>query len=426
MDAIKRSTAALLFSTTKGPKEGEGIQRSQRVANVLLDEFRATARATATDVGEIAKAFHEVEVPLTALRKSPADAMRLADSATRTAKVYERSAGDVAKMVTDFIKTGQIDKSDPLGFRIWKEAGVGFFSSARTRAAGVEKALVKLGKPVKEVMRDSAAVQKRWKILADEVLERTVRPLFDRIVLRAAQLVDWTDRHHDKIVKIVDKVGTMGLRLWDILENLVVGSYVIAKWVLGWDDVGKSVNDSLRPFQSLWSILDGIAQSFQTISVAVDHALNPSATSGAKLETAVKSAQLKFLNAMKPWLADVDKPGSPFKPVVDQIYRHLEAFEEDITAQEKALGMRPTTEKGRAAEAKAKGFGLSAEERKALLESIFGSKRPLINIESVQIHQDFRQTDPDAVAVEMVNTFEKLSEAATRSSVGGVATTHGG
>jgi hypothetical protein len=124
-------------------------------------------------------------------------------------------------------------------------------------------------------------------------------------------------------------------------------------------------------------------------------------------------------------------------PAVGGFFKQMKGYQKDLQADliksgervralEKAAGLGGLTETTRALKRKEEGFGMSKEERDSLFKRFGGQKLKIEqNIAKVEIHQDFKDQDPDRVMVEFISDMERLGETALQSTAGGEADVFG-
>jgi hypothetical protein len=135
---------------------------------------------------------------------------------------------------------------------------------------------------------------------------------------------------------------------------------------------------------------------------------------------------LKMLDIVELWMDFVQKLPVVGKKLLDDDTKRTfqnwkKGFELHVKKEEKDNGIT-----GDLSAFKEREVGLSEKDKARVLQQTkLTGKQPLINIQKVEIKQDFRDQDPDDVIYEMTKGFERLSEAAVQSLVGRTATTYG-
>lgn len=437
-------------------KDGtDKVVASQRLANVLMDEFRDASIDMGIPIAELEGAFARLDVVVSGLGKSQADVLKYTRLTAAAAKIYGSNIDDagtvVSKAIVEGIVEGESQFARAFQTQLGALPGQGFQKlPVEERATRIMKLLETMGASVGLVSTDTASVMTRWKTFADDILGRLTYPIFQKIGGAMQSLLDYALENRSTIESIVDRAAHWANLVWDLVATFAkVGWWSIKIWNFVTRTTEKF--GLLAQFASLFLEATGlIGDGWRLIEATVDYISNPDQGLG-KLATLSDAVNLR-LRQMFRILMDIGKwalkalggdkiaamaeklpvVGKQFKDYMGQMRaadqyftNRLEADEAKLDERRIKYGLDPTTEAGERARAKRLGKGMSKEEREKLLKSLFGTKRPLVNVQNMNIQQDFRDIDPDNVAIDFVRTFENLAQEAISSNVGGGDTVFG-
>lgn len=435
----------LYLATGKFAKSEDPIarfERSSRVAKASLEEFEKTAFKTATKIEQIAALGSKIEPVMFAAGKSAWDVTRATDAAASAAKVLQINNEVAAASFIKMIMTGKKTR-DPFGMVVGAEAAIKKTDSLETRIDKLTRAAAKVGAPVGSLAAGTGDALTRAQILIDKIVRRLSSPIFEKVGEIVGNIVDkfgdgesTVDELVYRTTELYETVNGVGraFRLpYDVATEL---SSTIAEIKVGTTDIGgvvKWVGGTL--YKWLVTPFDLVGTGARAVLQAVKDW--NSGQGFGRTKTLLDSLTLKMRQMFEPFYEFIDKLANMAIPDwlagKVPILRDLRSWadstgfktrnrilEESIAARQENFGMDPTTELG-----KRKKLGATKEDTMKLLKGLFGEKRPLINIEELNIKQDFRDQDPDRVITEFVHDLERLGENAIQSSMGGQLTALG-
>lgn len=426
----------LALTKMKGGPNFQTIAQSLKIANASMAEFRDISLQTATPVERIEEAASTLKAPVLGINKSLKDAYEVTRLAAGAAKVYGDDLGTAAGQIAKGIATGSIDGEKGLALILRQEAKVTAKMSSEERYKRIVAVLKKMAGPIDVVATSVGDAVQNFKTLSGELLQRLTYPMFVKIGDAVWSIVNFTREHKKTLEQVVDQVSetfqvvmNLGQAFWDIGKAIFTNKSATEDWGQLITYVGHVLKYPLL-------IVDGIADGWriiaETIEVVTDdkRGMGKLLALGEAFEVKVRRAFEHVIKAAKAFGAMVvpdwakefipdnakkwaDNIGKGFMKETDKL---------DKLALQRArqAGMRAQTEGGRAIEAQEAGIGMSKKDRDDLFASVFGKGgKALINVENVNIKQDFRDQDPNRVMLEFVRDIEQLSQDALQSTVGG-------
>jgi hypothetical protein len=420
---------------------GEQVKKSLAVSNVAMEEFQGIALKTATPVRDIERAWSRVEPVLAGMGRDQKEVMDLTQKSSEAAKVYGERADMAGSIVAKAIQEGVVEGETAFARAFKAQAGITSKMKVEERIKRVNKTLAKMGGPIEEVTKDVQSMTNRWKILTDDVLQKTTRPAYEKIGKVVGGIVNYLRSKEEVLHKIAYQVGDLFENFWSV--GVAAWDTVVAlNNMFGVTDrIGSAVSFVWEGVKGVAIGIDAIATGWKIFAEAVDVFQKPG-KGFAKLLTMADSFEIKIMKVVRmlgrlggkfAQMAGFDvlekvpglgKAVTEIKNIWGDFEKGLEMEEELLAKREKRLGMDPSTSLGRELERRAKGIGLDKAARDALLKSIKGLKVQQ-TIHKVEVRQDFRDQDPDRVLVEFAGMLTRLGENPLQSTVGGAATAFG-
>lgn len=442
-DDMQDKITGIVVTSVKWGKEdpAQRMAKSLQVANALMVEFKDTAIKTATPLEEVAEIGNSVNQLWSAAGRSQLDVAKATDALASSSKVLGLSSSEAMSSLDHLIKTGKARRGqDPFGIAIGAEAGIKKTDSLETRIAKVQKAMSKVGAPVADLVSGTEEAMQRWKTLSNDVLQQVTKPIFDKIGGIVQGIVDWTLDHRRAIDEVVVASTALFESVWAIGKGVWDTTIGIMAWFGKLTIVQGGIDLIVAAFDGVVAVVDMVGSAWAVVSEAFEVAADPSRGLG-KMNVLFEGFEVKILRVLKAINEIIGKMAKMILPdwIVEKLPDSVQGFIKDVTsvyagfdnyvdakekkvaADEKRLGMAPSTSIGR----REASLGMSDKDRDKLLGSTFGQKRPILNIEKVEIHQDFRDQDPDNVLIEFTRGLERLGERALQSTVGGAATVYG-
>lgn len=416
----------------------EQLVKSQKLANVLMREFRDIGMETGTLVPEIEAAYARLNSILSLTGASQYDIVQETKLAAGAAKVYGEKAEQAAGIVAKAIFEGTVEGETAFARALKASAGVTSKMTQEERFKRVNKVLEKMAGATSAVTANTAGAMARWEILSTDILQRITLPIYERIGQMVQGIVDAFTANEDVIDSIVTETQAWWETIWGVSKgvwDITVGALQFASKMNGWVEKG----------QLLWNVLGFVRQTVELIGLGfqagvelVRTLIDPNRGMG-KLNTLSEGIKLKWFEIADQILKVVDSlaklvvpefmrdmPGIKqfFKGISDVRFGlglQMDSKAKKLRALEEKWGTGPLTDSTRAAKRIEEGIGLDKAAREALLRGTKGIKVEQ-KIDTINIMQDFRDDDPDHVIVEFVGALERIGENALQSTVGGAAT----
>lgn len=429
-------------------KHANKVATTQKLTNILMAEFRDHAIRIGVDIPDLEAAYTRINSVMSAMGKNQLDVLNTTKLTASAAKVYgerlEMAGSIISKAMIEGTVEGESGFAKAFKAQVGAMPGKGFNKlPIEKRAKRIEKVLREMAKPIDVITTDTESALQRWKVLSEDVLQRVTYPLYKKIGGVVQDIVNYLEKNKSTIDSIVDSAVHWFNIFWDLGASVAEILYGITKW-------GAKSSIALNSFKALGQIaslfvktIGAAAAGFKLLIEQVKIAVDPNRQFG-KMNALVEGMKFKFIEIMKivkdlgfsiikifggdkvvaalkksgraKWLTDwVDGLKKSNREMDDNIAR----WEKKLAKMEKAAGLSPTTEFGQKQELEELGIGMDKDARLAWLKKLFGKKRPLINVQNMNVRQDFRDMDPDNVMIEMVRLYENLAEEALSSNIGG-------
>jgi len=414
-----------------GGRGWSDIQKAEEASTALLDKFHDAAMRSALPVREIEATFSGLLPVLQGTNKSLADAEKFTSDIAAASKVLGTSSQDVLGKIERIALTGKAGRKDALGQMIVSKAGLTGKESYTQRIDKLQGAVHKLAGPVDEITEGTGEWIQRFKTLTDDILLRVTQPVFESIGHVVKRITQYIDGNQDAINGVVDMLH----EAWEIATEFADQIWNAVKFVVKFGGIGDFIsrvwNDWIAKWTAIVRFVDVAVSAFKVIGTLVDYFAGDKGF-GA-VEVLLDSMQLKMLKFVNALFNMFRRMAEHIPLLGKQINQYLTDPAQDFMNQISEKELEERVRKGAAREGLSaddllgkRDVGLSkAEQEQVLTRTKITGKQPLINIQRVDIHQDFRDQEPDAVMYEMTKGFERLSEAAVQSLVGNNATAFG-
>ncbi len=432
-------------------KFGKGqdkISTSLKLTNILLAEFRDHAIRIGVDIPDLEKSYVRINSVMSAMGKNQYDVLKVTKMTASAAKVYgenlEQAGSIISKAIIEGTVEGESAFAKAFKAQVGAMPGRGFNKlPIEKRADKIKKVLEEMGAPVDVIATDTESALMRWKVLSEDVLQRVTYPLYKKIGETVQGIVNYLEKNKSTIDAIVDKTVSWFSATWDVASGVASIVYGVAKWVVmsgpiihgmrvTWklaDLFAKAVHAAgigfklfveifeLRKLEHPWQKTNALVEAFKLKMVEI-----------LKLVKDIGVGLLKMLGGehLAKAVRKIPGVGKQIGMYIDQLKtadryfdKQVADYERRVAKMEKLAGLSPTTELGQRQELEAMGVGVDKDARLAWLKKMFGKKRPLVNVQNMNVHQDFRDVSPDNIMVEMVRLYESLAEEALSSNVGG-------
>lgn len=428
-----------LLDFGKGATTAEKVQKSQKLANVAMAEFKDIGMETATQLPKIEAAYARLTSVLSGTGATQREILEYTRKTAGAAKVYGENAEVAGGIISKAIFEGVVEGESAFAKAFKAQAGVTSKMNLEERMNRVNATLAKMSEAVGVVTDDTAGAQERWKILSNDILQRVTYPIYQKIGESTKAMVKWLQANEDTINEIVHEIQEWLYTAFEVKDAIfeVVGGVVVLWWKV--NRVGDTLRATWERFklirQAISLIVTGVRLLVEQVAVLAD----PNRGMG-KLSALSEAIRVKWreiaLQIVKVFrsLAKLAIPEFVRKRVpglgkfftgLDETVQEMESYNKQaakrLRAMEKKLGLSPLTETTRTIADVEQGRGLDKAARDAFLKGLKGLKFNQ-NIGQVNIRQDFRDQDPDRVLVEFVTDLERLGETALQSTVGGGAT----
>ena len=412
---------------------------SSKIATQTLAEFRDMAMRTATPIATIEAANAHIMPVLAGLGKKQAEINKLTEMSAASAKVYGERAEMAGSIVGKAISTGVVEGETAFARAFKAQAQITSKMTVAERFERVNEVIKRMAGPIKAVTADTAGALSRWQILSEDILQRVTFPIYQKIGQVVAKIVDWAEENKEWLDKIVADITkwletamSVAEATWDIGRAL--------DEVLG---VTNKIGDSNR---ATWETLDAIADTmrlivllFRDVEESIEVINDPTRGAGKLFETSQRIS-IVWLQIQQSIMDAGAAMGRFLEPRwVREILKltGIKAPAEYLEAVSEVLGSQIEMEEKRLAEMQGRvAAGLDAGEvagkvregaANALADAMSKAltKKPIKvtqNIAKVEVHQDFRDQDPDRVLIEFTQMLEGLGERAIQSTAGGAMT----
>lgn len=430
------------------------VAKSARVANATLESFQDIAVKTATAPQAIESGFSTVLPVLTEMGQSQQDVLDMTEMIASAAKVTGDDFATAAQQITKGLALGTVEGEKGIALLLRQKAKLTSDMSEEERLQRVQKVLKQLAGPMETVTQDTESMMTRFRILTYDILQRATYPLFQLIGKAFAYFNDLIQDNEDYIDSMISGFQDTFFAVYQLVGGAVDLVMTLFKATGATEQLMNRFEFLTTLFQGAVKIVKLMGQGFSFLAEMVKVIIDPQRGVGKlllisdQIKHTFSEIFLKFMQLMESFVKFFKVPETlqdyvPGMKKLEQFRKGIaegletsnKAYEKDLekraetlAEREKRLGMSVSTQAGREAEARKQGFGLSAKEREEMLSGIFGKgadKKPLVNVERVEIKQDFSDVDPDRILVEFVDQFERLGEAAVQSGVSGGTTSFG-
>lgn len=460
---------ALAFTELGEKDPFKRVRKSALVSEAAIEEINMTAVRTATRAGEVEQAFSTILPALAPQKKSMHDMLKLTENLAAASKVVGDDLAVASGQVAKAIAIGQVDGEKGLALILRQEARVTAKMTPEERLKRISKVLAKVAAPVSEVTKDLASSLTKLTILSGTVLRKITYPFFKKVgdVLNdivnyltsseerltqwvvlgrkfltdtyligknAAQFVYYTGMALGHLTRMDERFRLLGKLAgfsWMLVKFIGRSLGVAAEYVRTLTDPGRGMDKFNFLAKRLNHTFLDIKLNVLEIAESVLKLLKipKSLTEGKLFGDLPDWARsqipgLKMLDQFQSGLKSLDRVRKGVREgitkTIDDMRVQREGMEKAISVGEKFFGMMQSTD-----------YGINKEFRdfqktlREQLKGIFGKGKALMNVEKVEIRQDFRDADPDRVLLEFQQALEGLGEAALQSSAGGLATTFG-
>lgn len=413
-----------LGMTKLGSQGVTGIEQAEGVTEALMERFKQTGIAAAIAPAEARRAFERNLPFMAAMGKSFDKIADASDAAAKAAKVYGRDTESAMDVIVDLERRGRARAKDPFGLALAMTAHIKKTDTTAQRVEKVNAALKKMAMPIKAVTKGTDAAIERWRILTDDVIRRSTMPLYEKLGSIVSRMVDGWMENKGAIDNVIDGI-TIGV---DAVSDLAEEVWSAVKFFYefgGIADVVAGVVATVSTLFKSWvSIFDIVTQSFRVIKESIKFIADPSRGMG-KLDALFDGLIVKLLRFVKifaDWLAKI--PGAKELGFTDNariMSNYVNMRERELAKREKEVGLPEEMRTGM------RERGMKKKDLENILKTTFGTKRPLLqmDVDKIEIHNDYRDLDEDRVMIETVQAFERLGHTAVQSAISGRATTYG-
>lgn len=444
-DDMNDQLTGLLIGTAQWSKADNPIDRyekSAKAANAMLNQLEKTSFKVAKPLSEISALASKIEPPLFAAGQTAWDVAKATDAVASAAGVLAMSNDQAAASFIRMVITGRKTK-DPFGLVVGAEAGIKKTDSLAVRVEKLTKAAAKVGQPVGKLAEGTAEAFARAEMLGEKLFRTLGAGIYEKVGKGVAWVVDLFGDGDSAIEEVVFRLGQAydaATAIGDVMSVPVKAGWELAHSFVNAEGAIGGARDTLvwvggRIYDLVVKPMEILGLAAKTVVQAVKD-WNSGDGGFTRTKTLVDSIVLKMREfwapvfegftklaslALPPWLTDKVPILKDLRDWAENGSRKFTQTTKDMAAniamRQDLLGMDPTTELGQRRK-----LGTSKEDVERTLKSIFGEKRPLINVENVNIKQDFRDQDPDRVIAEFVQGLERLGENAIQSQIGGRAT----
>lgn len=446
-DTIDKLTA---FSSVYTRFE-KGVSTEDRMerAGVIAGAVYAKYKDIALELGESAKSIkllgEDVSPMALAAGKSWKFTTDMITNAARAAKGLQTDMGQAGFAIERLLFTAKPGRArDPFTLMLAAEAKLKDSDSVEQRVDKLNRALEKMGRGAGAFTSGWNEAKERFGLLTDDLIQRSSSFVYDKAGDALQRVVDLIQGVKGPAGEVADEISRWGNMAYDFTLSLGSSIYYAAKGL----GVFMVIGDTLA---IVWDAAKGFADAFEFVVLsakAIEESVKLLAGDSqgvGKIETIADAMYAKMLRFVEKFgdsivkllrLADkltgsskmsgLGWAADEFETSMKFYKNYVAEVERDVDKREQKYGLGRTTEVGREAERAMDGLRMSKEERDKLLKGMFGEKRPLIEIDTVNINQNFQDQDPDGIVVDFVHALESLSEVARGSAVGGVASSYGG
>lgn len=420
----------------EGASSIERLERSTRVANVMMEEFEDIAYRTATPSEKIAEVFASVNPVMMQMGLSARDVRDATMRAAAAAKVFGVDAGEAGRMVAKAFATGTIEGDGAFAQALKLEAKINSKMPLEERMKRINRVLDKMGAPIDVATQGTRDMAARWDVLANGVLRGMVQPAYEKIGEVLGGFVGYLKDNESALKVIVSEaefwwrtVFAVGGAIWDA----AVAAAALVK--LG-GDLGSGFSVAYNTIKLIAQIVDIAATGIGALIAVIsgdDKGFGKLLAISTAIEVKWREIALTILSvarglgnlAIPGWVRNkipgLESFSKGFDEVEKSLKTGLDASAAHLRRLERNEGLSPMTSSTKLLEDLEKGKGLSPFDKEALLASMKGLKIQQ-NIDKIEIKQDFRDGDPDRVLVEFVTSLERIGQEALQSNAGGLAT----
>lgn len=410
----------------------ERVETSARVTNKVMGKFRTMALDAALPLSEIEGAYARIDSVVSGLGRSQTEILDFTRKSAAAAKIYGENAEMAGGIVSKAIFQGVVEGETAFATAFKAQAQVTSKMPVEERIKRITKTLEAMGAPLGVVTKDTASAFERWKVLSLDVLQRVTVPAYQKIGQIVQSIVDYFRENEDAI----DAVTIAAEEVWHTIFNWLDGiweSAVALDEVLGSTDRLASMFAEIgRYLEVIWRTIDIAGAGLKLAAEQVRVLADPDRGMG-KLVAFSEAINLKWHEIAKSIMGVVRSmtemvvpdwvvekvPGvkgffEGMENVAKGIDLEIESTGKRLRAIEKNLGTGALTQTTRAMK--------RLEEGSIDLSKIKGRVNVTQQIGKVEIHQDFKDQDPDRVLIEFVSGLERIGETALQSNSGGFAT----
>jgi hypothetical protein len=362
------------------------------------------------------------------------------------AKVYGVEAAEAGTLVSKAMLQGTVEGDSPFAIALRTMSKISPKMPMEERAEKILKVLQEMGQPIDDVTQNTETMMQRLSAWAERFFGGAFGEAYERIGTFIKEMMGGFASSESSVQGVSKFLSEASVFAMDIGEALIgVGKYV---WVVieGVDFLRVGFKAVAYTAKVIYGLLDLGVHSIKTMGVLFDAMTSDDSKGMAKFYAMVEGLSLKFdemgLAAKKVFLdiyegitllgrtgffegTNLDKLLSAglvkLQKDVAETEKSLADRQSNLYKTEKMLGMSHQTSQTRDLAAEERKLGLDRKGRDALFASITGKPLFQMNVNKLEIKQDFKDADPDRVMIEFVKELENLASAGLQSSVGGGA-----
>lgn len=422
IDAMGDQFTGLITTMTKlsGIKDPvERYKQSSEAASAVLGEFHGIAMKVAEPLSKISALGAKIEPFWTSLGKSQLDVVEATDAAASAAKVLGVDLDTASSSLFRLLRTGKAGKQDPFGMTLAAEAGIKKTDTLAQRADKLFKAMQKIGAPVREIAAGTDDALARWKILTHDILQRLTLPIYEKIGKLVGGIVEWTEKHHKEVDAVIDGFGELVEDSWGIAEGIWNAAAATAEWLNDITGVLDKVKGVAMWVKNTTHFAGNAGKAIKEMRE------NKAGGKPATRELADSIFEKLFGVPASALLVDKHGVQNRVKNVVGGLRASdkISLKEIDQHALDQA-GIEINYADDKSGKSR---LGRGSEDIRKLLASIFGNKRPILemNVNKIEVQMDLRGEDSDAIMTDFVGQLERVGDAAVQSTVAGRAMAFG-
>ncbi len=429
-----------LIDFGKNATGADKVAKSTRLANIVMAEFRDIGMETATQIPMLEATYARLNSVLAGTGATQRQILDYTKKTAGAAKVYGENAEVAGGIISKAIFEGTVEGESAFAKAFKAQAGVTSKMNLEERIQRVNKTLAKMSDAVGIVTQDTQGALDRWKILSDDILQRVMLPVYKKIGELVAGMVVYLEDNRAVIDTIVTEAQEWWATIWDVSKaiwDVTIGALKIVAAANQWGEKFKLVWHVVKLIRQTFSVIGmGLQLAVEQVRVLIDpnRGMGKMSALSEAISMKWKEIAIQIVKVFKalakmaiPSFAQKIPGVKRFFKGLDDTVSEMETYNKQsakrLRAMEKNLGEGPLTETTRAMAKAEAGIGLDKAARDAVLKGMKGAKIKVTqNIAKIEIHQDFRDQDPDRVLVEFITDLERLGEAALQSTVAGEAT----